>query len=103
MEYDVIEEPATFSPAEEDNYSNGDEYPAHKHCPEDNIDNTDDFPAYPAEGADMVGGKGSVDRVEHIVLLMKTPRDDARSCATSGSSRRRADGCWLSQAGCEVV
>ncbi len=36
------------------------------------------------------------------VSLMKTPRDDARSCATSGSSRRAA-GCWLSQAGCEVV
>ncbi len=36
------------------------------------------------------------------VSLMKTPRDDARSCATSEFSRR-ADGCWLSQAGCEVV
>ncbi len=50
------EEPATFSPAEEDNYSDGDDYPAHRDGPEDNID---DFPAYPAEGADRVGGKRS--------------------------------------------
>ncbi len=53
------EEPATFSPAEEDNYSDGDDYPAHRDGPEDNIDNTDDFPAYPAEGADRVDGKRS--------------------------------------------
>ncbi len=36
------------------------------------------------------------------VLLIKTPRDDARSCAMSGSSRRAA-GCWLSQACWAVV
>ncbi len=53
------EEPPTFSPAEEDNYSDGGDYPAHRDRPEDNIDNTDDFPAYPAEGADRVGGKRS--------------------------------------------
>ncbi len=58
VNYDKVEEPATFSPAEEDNYSNGDGYPAHRDEPEDDIDNTDDFPAYPAEGADSVGGGG---------------------------------------------
>ncbi len=36
------------------------------------------------------------------VLLMKTPRDAARSCTMSGSSPRAA-GCWLSQAGWAVV
>ncbi len=36
------------------------------------------------------------------VLLMKTPREAARNCAMSGSSRR-ATGCWLSQAGWAVV
>ncbi len=56
VDYDEIEEPATFSPAEEDNYSDGDGYPAHNDEPEDDIDNTDEFPAYPAEGADMSGG-----------------------------------------------
>jgi hypothetical protein len=30
VDYDEIEEPATFSPAEEDNYSDGDGYPAHR-------------------------------------------------------------------------
>ena len=59
VDYNEIEEPATFSPAEEDNYSDGDGYPAHRDGPEDDIDNTDDFPAYPAEGADSVGGKRS--------------------------------------------
>ncbi len=59
VDYDEIEEPATFSPAEEDNYSDRDGYPAHRDGPEDDIDNTDDFPAYPAEGADSVGGKRS--------------------------------------------
>jgi hypothetical protein len=35
------EEPAAFFPVEEDNYSDGDYYPAHRDGPEDNIDNTD--------------------------------------------------------------
>ncbi len=35
------EEPAAFSPVEEDNYSDGDDYSAHRDGPEDNIDNTD--------------------------------------------------------------
>ncbi len=52
VDYDEIEEPATFSPAEEDNYSDGDGNPAHRDGPEDDIDNTDAFPAYPAEGAE---------------------------------------------------
>ncbi len=50
VDYNEVEEPATFSPAEEENYSEGDEYPAHTNGTEDEIDNTDDFPAYPAEG-----------------------------------------------------
>ncbi len=44
VDYDEVEEPATFSPAEEENYREGDEYPAHTNGPEDEIDNTDDFP-----------------------------------------------------------
>ncbi len=59
VDYDEIEEPASLSPAEEDNYSDGDGYPAHRDGPEDDIDNTDDFAAYTAEGADMSGGKRS--------------------------------------------
>ncbi len=35
------EEPAAFFPVEEDKYSDGDDYPAHRDGPEDNIDNTD--------------------------------------------------------------
>ncbi len=35
------EEPARFSPVEEDNYIDGDHYPARRDGPEDNIDNTD--------------------------------------------------------------
>ncbi len=58
MDYEP-EEPAAFSPVEEDNYSDGDDYPDHKDGPEDNNENTDDFPAYPAEGSDRVGGKRS--------------------------------------------
>ncbi len=30
VDYDEIEEPATFSPAGEDNFSDGDGYPAHR-------------------------------------------------------------------------
>ncbi len=51
------EEPARFSPVEEDIYSGEDDYPAHGDGPEDNIPITDVFPAYPAEGADMEGRK----------------------------------------------
>ncbi len=40
MDYEP-EEPAAFFPVEEDNYSDGDDYPAHRNGPEDNIDNTD--------------------------------------------------------------
>ncbi len=54
MDYEP-EEPARFSPAEEDIYSGEDDYPAHGDGSEDNIHITDDFPAYPAEGADMAG------------------------------------------------
>ncbi len=36
------------------------------------------------------------------VSLIKTPNDNPRSCAISGSSRKAAV-CWLYQAGCEVV
>ncbi len=35
------EEPAAFFHVEEDNYSDRDDYPAHRDGPEDNIDNTD--------------------------------------------------------------
>jgi hypothetical protein len=59
VDYDEPEEPAAFSPLEEDNYSKGDVYPAQGDGPEDQNDNTDDFPAYPAEGSDSVGGKRS--------------------------------------------
>ncbi len=58
MDYEP-EELATFSPAEEDIYSGGDDYPAHRNGPEDNINNTDDFTAYPAEGSDMARRKRS--------------------------------------------
>ncbi len=37
------------------------------------------------------------------VLLMKTPRGDARSCAMMSGSSRRAAGWWLSQAGWAIV
>ncbi len=37
VDYDEIEEPASFSPAEEDNYSDGDGYPAHRDGPEISI------------------------------------------------------------------
>jgi hypothetical protein len=60
VDYDEIEEPATFSPAEEDNYSDGDGYPAHRDGPEDNNENTDEFPAYSAEAVDSVSGKRSL-------------------------------------------
>ncbi len=53
----VVEEPATFSPAEEKNYSEGDEYPAHTNGPEDEIDNTDEFLAFSAVAVDSLGGK----------------------------------------------
>ncbi len=60
LDYDEIEGPATFSPAEEDNYSDGDGYPAHRDRPEDINENTDEFPAYSAEAVDnSVGGKRS--------------------------------------------
>ncbi len=35
------EQSARFSPVEEGNYSDGDDYPAHRDRPEGNIDNTD--------------------------------------------------------------
>ncbi len=59
VDYDEVEEPATFSPAEEENYSEGDEYPAHTNGPEDEIDNTDEFLAFFAEAVDSLGGKRS--------------------------------------------
>jgi hypothetical protein len=42
------EEQAAFSPVEEDNYSDGDDYLAHRDGPESNNENTDEFPAYSA-------------------------------------------------------
>ncbi len=59
MDYDEPEEPAAFSPLEEENYSEGDDYPAQANGTEDQNDNTNDFPAYPAEGSDSVWGKRS--------------------------------------------
>ncbi len=59
VDYEEPEEPAAFSPVEEDNYSDGDDYPAHRDGPEDNNENTDEFPAFSAEAVDSVGGKRS--------------------------------------------
>ncbi len=59
MDYDEPEEPAAFSPLEEENYSEGDAYPAHGDGPEDQNENTEEFPAYSAEAVDSVGGKRS--------------------------------------------
>ncbi len=59
MDYDEPEEPAAFSPIDEENYSNGDDYPAQGDGPEDQNDNNDDFPADFAEAVDSVGGKRS--------------------------------------------
>ena len=59
MDYDEPEEPAAFSPIEEENYSEGDDYPAQGDGPEDQNDNTDDFPADFAEAVDSVGAKRS--------------------------------------------
>jgi hypothetical protein len=59
VDYDEPEEPAAFFPLEEENYSEGDDYPAQADGLEDQNDNTDDFPTYPAEGSDSVGGKRS--------------------------------------------
>ncbi len=59
VDYDEPEEPAAFSPVEEDNYSDGDDYPAHRDGPEDDNENTDEIPAYSAEAVDSVGGKRS--------------------------------------------
>ncbi len=53
------EDPASFSPVEEDIYSGEENYRPHGDGPEDNIPITDAFPAYPAEGADMAGRKRS--------------------------------------------
>ncbi len=54
-----LEEPAAFSPLEEENYSKGDDYPAQGDGPEDQNDNTDEFPANFAEAVDSAGGKRS--------------------------------------------
>ncbi len=59
VDYEEPEEPAAFAPVEEDNYSDGDEYPAHRDGPEDNNENTEESPAYSAEAVDSVGGKRS--------------------------------------------
>ncbi len=59
MDYDEPEEPAAFSPLEEENYSEGDDYPAQGDGPEDQNDNTDDFSADFAEAVDSVGAKRS--------------------------------------------
>ncbi len=59
MNYDDPEEPAAFSPLEEENYSEGDDYPAHGDGPEDQNENTDEFPADSAEAVDSVGEKRS--------------------------------------------
>ncbi len=59
MVYDEPEKPAAFSPLEEENYSEGDDYPAHGDGPEDQNENTEEFPAYSAEAVDSVGGKRS--------------------------------------------
>ena len=59
MDYDETEEPAAFSPLEEENYSEGDDYPAQGDGPEDQNDNTDEFPANFAEAVDSAGGKRS--------------------------------------------
>ncbi len=73
------EEPAKFSPAEEDNYSDGDDYPAQRDGPEDNIENTDDFPAYPAEDADRVDGKRSQSFQECVLQAL------IHACSTPGN------------------
>ncbi len=59
MDYDEPEEPAAFSPLEEENYSEGDDYPAHGDEPEDQNEKTDEFPADSAEAVDRLGGKRS--------------------------------------------
>jgi hypothetical protein len=53
------EEPAASFPLEEENYSEGDDYPAHGDGPEDQNENTEEFLAYSAEAVDSVGGKRS--------------------------------------------
>ncbi len=58
MDYEP-KDPAAFSLVEEDNYSDGDDYPAHRDGPEDKNENTDKFPAYSVEDVDRVGGKRS--------------------------------------------
>ncbi len=57
MDYDEPEEPAAFSPLEEENYSEGDDYLAQGDGPEDQNENTDEFPANFAEAVDSAGGK----------------------------------------------
>ncbi len=59
VDYDEPEEPAAFFPVEEDNYSDGDDYPAQGDGPEDQNDNTDEFTANFAEAVDSAGGKRS--------------------------------------------
>jgi hypothetical protein len=59
VDYDEPEEPAAFSPLEEENYSDGDDYPFHGDGPEDQNENMDEFPAYSAEAVGSVGGKRS--------------------------------------------
>ncbi len=59
VDNDEPEEPAAFSPLEEENYNEGDDYPAHRDGPEDQNENTDEFPANFAEAVDSVGGKRS--------------------------------------------
>ncbi len=59
VDYEEPKEPVAFSPVEKDNYSDGDDYPAHRDGPEDNNENTDEIPAYSVEAVDSVGGKCS--------------------------------------------
>ncbi len=59
VDYDEPEEPAAFSPIEEEKYSERDDYPVQKDGPEDQNDNTDDFPADFAKAVDSVGAKHS--------------------------------------------
>ncbi len=59
MDYDETEEPAAFSPLEEENYREEDDYPAHGDGQEDQNENTDEFPANFAEVVDSIDGKRS--------------------------------------------
>ncbi len=58
MDYEP-EEPARFSPAEEDNSVDEDDLSVHGDGPADNNPTSDDIPAYLVEGSNVAGRKRS--------------------------------------------